>query len=119
MALRSDQAKILRRKVVRSTFIRIAVFTLAVALAAVGFTFFLRDSVADFVADNTSRWVPLNSDAQLQQVLRDNGLMDTSVASVTSRNNYQPTPAEGEEVQRISRKIQRSCDAIAELAETL
>ncbi len=41
------------------------------------------------------------------------------VSSVTSRNNYQPTPAEGEEVQRISRKIQRSCDAIAELAETL
>lgn len=41
------------------------------------------------------------------------------VSSVTSRNNYQPTPAEGDEAQRISQKIQRSCDAIAELAKTL
>ena len=70
MALRSDQAKILRRKVVRSAFVRIGVFTLVVALAAVGFTLFLRDSVANFVADNTSRWVSLNSDAQLQHLLR-------------------------------------------------
>ncbi len=102
MALRSDQAKILRRKVVRSTFIRIAVFTLAVALAAVGFTFFLRDSVADFVADNTSRWVPLNSDAQLQQVLRDNGLMDTSVALAYAEANADPLaiPYSGEDYDR-------------------
>ena len=99
MALRSDQAKILRRKVVRSTFVRIGVFTLAVALAAVGFTLFLRDSVANFVADNTSRWVPLNSDAQLQHVLRENGLMDTSVALAYADSHLDPLaiPFSGEE----------------------
>ncbi|WP_305297225.1 sensor histidine kinase [Parvibacter caecicola] len=99
MALRSDQAKILRRKVVRSAFVRIGVFTLVVALAAVGFTLFLRDSVANFVADNTSRWVSLNSDAQLQHVLRENGLMDTSVALAYADSNLDPLaiPFSGEE----------------------
>ena len=39
-----------------------------------------------------------------------------SVSSSSSRNNYQPTPAEGDEKARIDAKIQRSTDAIAEKA---
>ena len=39
-----------------------------------------------------------------------------SVSSTSSRNNYQPTPAEGDEKARIDAKIQRSTDAIAEKA---
>lgn len=108
MALRSDQAKILRRKVVRSTFVRIAVFTLAVGLAAIGFGLFLRDTVADFVADNTSRWVPLNSDAQLQQLLRDSGLMDTSVALAYAESAADPLaiPYSGKDYEREWTRIQ-------------
>ncbi len=107
MALKSDQAKVLRRKVVRSTFARIAVFALVVALAAVGFTVFLRDTVANFVADNTSRWVPLNSDAQLQQVLRDAGLLDTSVAQDYALSNYDvlAIPYSGEEYDVVAEQI--------------
>ena len=39
-----------------------------------------------------------------------------SVSSTSSSNNYQPTPAEGDEAERILEKIQESCDAIAELS---
>ena len=42
-----------------------------------------------------------------------------SVSSSSSRNNYQPTPAEGDEKARIDAKIQRSTDAIAQKAATL
>lgn len=119
MALRSDQAKILRRKVVRSTFVRIAVFTLAVALAAVGFTFLLRDSVANFVADNTSRWVPLNSDAQLQQRLRDSGLMDTSVALAYAESAADPLaiPYSGKDYERELVRIQEQLGLTSGAAE--
>lgn len=39
-----------------------------------------------------------------------------SISSVSSRNNYQPTPATGDEKERIEAKIKRSSDAIAEMA---
>ena len=42
-----------------------------------------------------------------------------SVSSSSSSNNYQPTPAEGDEKARIDAKIQRSTDAIAQKAATL
>ncbi|MCI8366900.1 MAG: HAMP domain-containing histidine kinase [Eggerthellaceae bacterium] len=109
MALKSDQAKVLRSKVLRATFLRIGVFTLVLGLATAAFTFFLRDSVADFVADRTSRWVPLNSDAQLQQVLRDGGFMDTSVALSYAEKAADPLaiPSSGEEYQQTWERIQR------------
>lgn len=39
-----------------------------------------------------------------------------SISSVSSSNNYQPTPATGDEKERIEAKIQRSSDAIAQMA---
>ena len=39
-----------------------------------------------------------------------------SVSSTSSYNNYQPTPAEGEEAERILEKIKESNEAIAELS---
>ena len=39
-----------------------------------------------------------------------------SISSASSYNNYQPTPAEGEEAERIMAKIEESSDAIAEMA---
>lgn len=39
-----------------------------------------------------------------------------SVSSTSKRNNYQPTPAEGEEAERILAKVQESTDAIAAMA---
>lgn len=42
-----------------------------------------------------------------------------SISSVNSSNNYQPTPATGEEKARIEAKIQRSSDAIASMAASL
>lgn len=40
-----------------------------------------------------------------------------SISSTSSSNNYQPTPAEGSEAERINAKIQESTDAIAAMAE--
>lgn len=42
-----------------------------------------------------------------------------SISSVSTHNNYQPTPAEGEERERIEGKIRESCDAIAAAAASL
>ena len=39
-----------------------------------------------------------------------------SVSSTSSSNNYQPTPAEGDEAESILEKIEESCEAIAELS---
>lgn len=39
-----------------------------------------------------------------------------SISSVSSSNNYQPTPATGDEKERIAAKIKRSSDAIAQMA---
>lgn len=42
-----------------------------------------------------------------------------SISSVTSSNNYQPTPASGAEKERIEAKIEASSDAIARMAAAL
>lgn len=42
-----------------------------------------------------------------------------SISSVSSSNNYQPTPATGDEKERIEAKIQRSSEAIAQMAASL
>ncbi len=42
-----------------------------------------------------------------------------SVSSVSDRNNYQPTPAEGEEAERILEKIEESNASIAEISASL
>lgn len=41
-----------------------------------------------------------------------------SISSSSSSNNYQPTPAEGDEKERIEAKIKRSNDAIASMASS-
>ncbi len=42
-----------------------------------------------------------------------------SVSSTAERNDYQPTPAEGDEADRIAKKLQESTDEIAEMANEL
>ena len=42
-----------------------------------------------------------------------------SISSTSSRNNYQPTPAQGDEKARIDAKIQASTDAIAQKVAAL
>ena len=42
-----------------------------------------------------------------------------SISSESSYNNYQPTPAEGDEAERIMAKIEESSDAIAQMAASM
>lgn len=49
----------------------------------------------------------------------DTNVIPCSISSVSSSNNYQPTPATGDEKERIEAKIQRSNDAIAQMASSL
>ena len=42
-----------------------------------------------------------------------------SISSASSYNNYQPTPAEGDEAERIMAKIEESSDAIAQMADSM
>lgn len=42
-----------------------------------------------------------------------------SISSSADSNNYQPTPAEGDEKTRIEKKIRTSNDAIADVSKTV
>lgn len=42
-----------------------------------------------------------------------------SISSVSGSNNYQPTPATGDEKTRIEAKIKKSSDSIASLSSTI
>ncbi|MDO5587119.1 MAG: CapA family protein, partial [Clostridia bacterium] len=45
----------------------------------------------------------------------DYGVVPCSLSSTSSRNNYQPTPAEGSEKQRIADKIQKFSDKLGNI----
>ena len=51
-----------------------------------------------------------------QVTIDDTNVIPCSISSVSSNNNYQPTPATGDEKERIAAKIQQSSDAIARMA---
>ena len=51
-----------------------------------------------------------------QVTIDDSNVIACSISSSSSSNNYQPTPATGDEKERIEAKIEHSSDAIAQMA---
>ena len=76
MALKSEQARVLRRRVLGGLIRNLLLFSGAFALACLAIETFMVPSIANWVADSTSSWRTLNSSEQFQQNLTDQGLLD-------------------------------------------
>ena len=76
MALKSEQARVLRRRVLGGLIRNLLLFSGAFALACLVIETFMVPSIANWVADSTSSWRTLNSSEQFQQILTDQGLLD-------------------------------------------
>ena len=76
MALKSEQARVLRRRVLGGLIRNLLLFSGAFALACLAIETFMVPSIANWVADSTSSWRTLNSSEQFQQILTDQGLLD-------------------------------------------
>lgn len=76
MALKSEQARVLRRHVLGGLIRNLLLFSGAFALACLAIETFMVPSIANWVADSTSSWRTLNSSEQFQQILTDQGLLD-------------------------------------------
>lgn len=79
MALKSDQAKVLRRRVLGGTARNLALFTAAYVALCLALEIFAVPRIAAEVADSTSVWRPLNSTEQFDQTLVENGLLGTDL----------------------------------------
>lgn len=76
MALKSEQARVLRRRVLGGLIRNLLLFSGAFALACLAIETFMVPSIANWVADSTSVWRPLSSSEQFQQIIADQGLLD-------------------------------------------
>lgn len=76
MALKSEQARVLRRRVLGGLIRNLLLFSGAFALACLAIETFMVPSIANWVADSTLSWRTLNSSEQFQQILTDQGLLD-------------------------------------------
>lgn len=76
MALKSEQARVLRRRVLGGLIRNLLLFSGAFALVCLAIETFMVPSIANWVADSTSSWRTLNSSEQFQQILTDQGLLD-------------------------------------------
>ena len=76
MALKSEQARVLRRRVLGGLIRNLLLFSGAFLLACLAIETFMVPSIANWVADSTSSWRTLNSSEQFQQILTDQGLLD-------------------------------------------
>ncbi len=74
MALRSEQARVLRRSVIGGLIRNLVLFTAAFAVFCLAFQTFAVPVLADKVADATAVWRTLNSSEQFNQLITDQGL---------------------------------------------
>lgn len=76
MALKSEQARVLRRRVLGGLIRNLLLFSGAFALACAIIDIAMVPSIANWVADSTSVWRSLDSSEQFQQIVTDQGLLD-------------------------------------------
>ncbi|MEY8460482.1 HAMP domain-containing sensor histidine kinase [Eggerthellaceae bacterium 24-137] len=76
MALKSEQARALRRRVLGGLIRNLVLFTGTFALLCVAAETFVVPSLADYVADSTSSWRTLDSSEQFRQIMADQGFLE-------------------------------------------
>ncbi|WP_302962504.1 ATP-binding protein [uncultured Adlercreutzia sp.] len=75
MALKSEQARVLRRRVLGGLIRNLVLFTGGFALFCAAAQAFVVPAVANYVADSTSSWRALPSSEQFQQIMADQGFL--------------------------------------------
>lgn len=79
MALKSDQARVLRRRVLGTMARNLALFSAAFLIGCATFQALVVPPLAAWVADSTSSWRTLNSSSPLQDALEAEGLWGTEI----------------------------------------
>lgn len=118
MALKSEQARALRRRVLGGLIRNLVLFTGAFALLCAAIEAFVVPPVANWVADSTSTWHTLNSSEQFQQIMADEGflqndeLFDMWVMEFSDAGY----PTEAGTISKVQDDVNEMQDAIAEYA---
>lgn len=118
MALRSEQARALRRRVLGGLIRNLVLFTGVFALACAAVETFAVPSIANYVADSTSSWRTLNSAEQFRQLISDQGMLDDANlfdqwVSDAIDSGY---PSEAGTIEKIQGEVDEMTDALAEYA---
>ena len=79
MALKTDQAKVLRRRVLGGLARNLILFTAAFLAVGLALEALVVPRIAEEVADSTSVWRSLNSTEQFNTALAEYGLLDTDL----------------------------------------
>lgn len=85
MALKSEQAQVLRRRVLGSLVRNLTLFSLVFLLAYAAFHTFVTPSLAALVADNTSTWRTLDVSEALMTHLTGEGLSSTDTVKAYAK----------------------------------
>ena len=105
MALKSEQARALRRRVIGGVIRNLVIFTGVFALACSLAETFLVPSVADYVVDQTAPWRTLNSTSQYEELLQDTYLSTTLfedfAVSTATETGYAEEPGTIEDVRDV------------------
>ncbi len=120
MALKSEQAQVLRRRVIGGLLRNLVLFSGAFALACVTFQAFIVPPLADYVADSTSSWRTLNSSEQFRQKLADQGFLGEGNPFPWTVTEFVEMgyPAEAGSIQEVQGEVDAMEAAIAEFAAT-
>ncbi len=115
MALKSEQARVLKRRVLGGLIRNLVLFSGAFALACFSLETFAVPAVADYVANATSSWRTLDASPEFRRILvdqgmLDNGLFDTWVDELVTQG-YSGEASTASEIQGQIDEIQ---DAISE-----
>ena len=79
MALRSEQARVLKRRVLGVLIRNLVLFSGAFALVCFSLETFVVPSVANYVADVTSSWRTLDASPEFRRILVDQGMLDNGL----------------------------------------
>lgn len=86
MALKSEQARVLKRHLLTRLIRNLVLFTGAFALICALLELTVMGSVADFVADQTSSWRTLDSSEQYDEIMARRGLEDTELTTLIAND---------------------------------
>ncbi len=121
MALKTDQAKVLRRRVLGGLARNLILFTAAFLAVGLALEALVVPRIAEEVADSTSVWRSLNSTEQFNTALAEYGLLDTDLFANEAKDMAQEgfstkagsISAATSELDALNRAMEAYTDAVA------
>ena len=120
MALRSEQARVLKRRVLGVLIRNLVLFSGAFALVCFSLETFVVPSVANYVADVTSSWRTLDASPEFRRILVDQGMLDNGLFDMGVEDMVnEGYSGEAGTVDEIQGQVNEMQDAISEYATGL